>query len=175
MENLINAAVYVGTYAKYNNGSIFGKWMNLSDYSDSKAFYHACKELHRDEAEPEFMFQDYENIPKYLIAECWLSDNIFDMIKAISNFDETEQQAFTVWINHASWNIYSPNVSDLISWFEDEYQGYFRNEEDFAYDLIESCYDMDDFMKTYFDYDRFSRDLFICDYSYIDNFFFRIS
>lgn len=24
--------VYVGTYGKYNNGSIFGKWVELSDF-----------------------------------------------------------------------------------------------------------------------------------------------
>ena len=28
------ASVYVGTYAKYNNGSLSGAWLNLSDYSD---------------------------------------------------------------------------------------------------------------------------------------------
>lgn len=30
MENLMNASVYVGTYGKYNNGSIAGKWINVS-------------------------------------------------------------------------------------------------------------------------------------------------
>lgn len=29
---LSEARVYVGTYAKYNNGSLFGKWLDLSDY-----------------------------------------------------------------------------------------------------------------------------------------------
>ena len=27
MENLMNASVYVGTYGKYNSGSIAGKWI----------------------------------------------------------------------------------------------------------------------------------------------------
>ena len=54
---LLEARVYVGTYNKYNNGSLFGKWLDLSDYSD------------KDEQEPEFMFQDYENIPETLISE----------------------------------------------------------------------------------------------------------
>ena len=31
---LSEARVYVGTYNKYNNGSLFGKWLDLSDYSD---------------------------------------------------------------------------------------------------------------------------------------------
>ena len=43
---LSEAKVYVGTYAKYNNGSLFGAWLDLSDYSDKEEFYEACRELH---------------------------------------------------------------------------------------------------------------------------------
>ena len=32
------ASVYVGTYAKYNNGSLSGAWLDLSDYSDKEEF-----------------------------------------------------------------------------------------------------------------------------------------
>lgn len=56
MENISEARIYVGTYAKYNEGSIFGKWLDLSDYSDSEEFYEACRELHKDEEDPELMF-----------------------------------------------------------------------------------------------------------------------
>ncbi|WP_295230346.1 antirestriction protein ArdA [uncultured Chryseobacterium sp.] len=30
---LDNCSLYVGAYKKYNEGSIFGEWLNLSDYS----------------------------------------------------------------------------------------------------------------------------------------------
>ena len=59
--------VYVGTYGKYNNGSIKGAWLNLADYADKDAFYAACAELHKDESDPEFMFQDHEGIPEGMI------------------------------------------------------------------------------------------------------------
>lgn len=68
------AAIYVGTYAKYNAGSLFGKWFNLSDFADKDEFLEACKELHKDEDDPEFMFQDRENIPEELVSESWISD-----------------------------------------------------------------------------------------------------
>ncbi|MNL78164.1 Antirestriction protein (ArdA) [compost metagenome] len=58
------ARIYVGTYAKYNDGSIAGGWLDLSDYSNKDEFYQACTQLHADEEDPEFMFQDYENIPE---------------------------------------------------------------------------------------------------------------
>ena len=35
------AAIYVGTYAKYNAGSLFGKWFDLSDFADKDEFLEA--------------------------------------------------------------------------------------------------------------------------------------
>lgn len=32
--------VYVGTYGKYNNGSIFGKWVELSDFDSDTDLAH---------------------------------------------------------------------------------------------------------------------------------------
>ena len=96
MEKLSEARIYVGTYAKYNEGSIFGKWMDLSDYSDIAEFYDTCRKLHGDETDPELMFQDWENIPSALIGESWLAENIFEVIEAISTLCETEQEAFFV-------------------------------------------------------------------------------
>ncbi len=73
--DLSAARVYVGTYGKYNAGSLFGEWLDLSDYSDKEEFYDACRELHKDEEDAEFMFQDWENVPENLIGESWLSEN----------------------------------------------------------------------------------------------------
>lgn len=175
MEKLSEARIFVGTYAKYNEGSIFGKWMDLSDYSDREKFYDACRELHNDEEDPELMFQDWENIPSPLIGESWLSDNIFEVVEAISNLSETEHEAFTAWLNYTSNDLSSEDIDDLISSFEDEYQGTYRSEEDYAYEVVDECYDLPEFAKTYFDYKKFARDLFICDYWYEDGFVFRRS
>lgn len=163
----------MGTYAKYNEGSIFGKWMDLSDYSDSEEFYDACRELHGDEEDPELMFQDWECIPDSLIGESWLADNIFEIIEAVGNLGETQQEAFGVWLNHTSRDIASEDIDDLISSFEDEYQGEYRDEEDFAYEIVEQCYDLPEFAKTYFDYEKFARDLFMTDYWYEDGYVFQ--
>jgi len=55
-------AVYVGTYGKYNNGSIAGAWVNLIGH-DKDSFDALCRELHRDEMDPEIMLQDFEIFP----------------------------------------------------------------------------------------------------------------
>ena len=62
--------LYVGTYAKYNSGSIEGEWLDLEDYSDRASFLDACRVLQSDEADPEIMFQDFDNIPR-----CWYSES----------------------------------------------------------------------------------------------------
>lgn len=50
--DLKEAKVYVSTYKKYNEGSLNGGWLDLSDYSDKEEFYEACKDLHGDENDP---------------------------------------------------------------------------------------------------------------------------
>lgn len=52
--------LYVSTYAKYNSGSLAGAWLDLNDYPNADAFEKACRKLHRDERDPELMFQDYD-------------------------------------------------------------------------------------------------------------------
>ena len=83
---LSEAKVYVGTYAKYNNGSLSGAWLDLSDYSDKEEFYEACRELHKDEEDAEYMFQDWENVPEGLIGESWISENFFALRDAVEDF-----------------------------------------------------------------------------------------
>lgn len=78
--------IYVGTYKKYNEGSIFGEWLNLSNYNDLEEFYNACKELHKDEHDPEFMFQDYEtpDLLKEYISESYIDENIFQIAECLN-------------------------------------------------------------------------------------------
>lgn len=160
LTNISEASIYVGTYEKYNNGSIEGKWLKLSDYSNLEDFYTACKELHADEEDPEFMFQDSENIPSDLVGESFLSENIFEIIEAIGNIDNKE--AFCLFLdNEGTKNL--DDIDRLISNFEESYCGEFSNGlEDYAYELVEDCYftrETPDIFKTYFDYEKFARDL----------------
>ena len=78
--------IYVGTYAKYNNGSIVGAWLDLEDYSDKDEFIDAALELHKDESDPELMFQDWEG-SRYLISECSVEEAAWDFME----LEETEQ------------------------------------------------------------------------------------
>ncbi len=85
---LDTASIYVSTYAKYNNSSLYGKWLNLSDYSDYDELLKAMYELHSDEQDPEFMFQDYECpiLEKLgLLSECHISKYIYGVLEQIND------------------------------------------------------------------------------------------
>ena len=81
-------SVYVGTYSKYNDGSIDGKWLNLENYKDEDEFYAAARELHKDEEDPELMFQDFENFPKRFYGESSLAKELWDWLEL--NEDDRE-------------------------------------------------------------------------------------
>jgi hypothetical protein len=59
----LDARVYVGTYAKYNNGNIDGAWISLNSCDSYEDFLKKCATIHQDEADPEYMIQDCENMP----------------------------------------------------------------------------------------------------------------
>jgi antirestriction protein len=126
-------SIYVGTYAKYNAGSLFGKWLDLDDYTCRDDFLKACRELHKNEPDPELMFQDYENFPKAWYSESsappdelweWLDldDHEKALLEAYQDaVDETGtiEQARDAYIGHddtsiASWaESYLEDCGDL--------------------------------------------------------------
>lgn len=168
MENLQEAEIYVGTYNKYNCGSIEGKWMNLSDYSDKDEFIEACKKLHEDEEEPEFMFQDWKNIPKVFISESWLSEKFFEVR---DEMDSTDEEAFTAWLDYYSHDITEKDIDNLTKQFKDELIGQYDSEENFAEECVAQMEDLSDFAKQYFNYEAYARDLFM-EYDYVDGYVF---
>jgi len=73
-------SVYVGTYGKYNDGSIAGNWINLEGH-DKDSFLALCRSIHSDEADPELMFQDYENFPEEFYGESGLDDGLWEWLE----------------------------------------------------------------------------------------------
>ena len=89
-----NPRVYVGTYGKYNRGSLAGGWVSLNECKDYEAFLRKCRALHRGEHDPEYMIQDSEDFPDGLDCMEWLSEQDFNDVKqAISEQQQDEQTA----------------------------------------------------------------------------------
>ena len=91
--------IYVGTYAKYNDGSIDGEWVDLTDFDSYDEFVEHCRELHKDEKDPEFMIQDSEGFPSRWYHESGLpSEEEFDKIIAFSELDDSEKNAYDAYL-----------------------------------------------------------------------------
>ena len=83
MIDILKSAVYCGTYGKYNAGRIDGGWLKLGDYPTYDEYIKGCKNLHKDEANPEFMYQDTEHLPDEFYSESLISPEVFDVIRTI--------------------------------------------------------------------------------------------
>lgn len=88
----ITPKLYVGTYAKYANGSIKGAWLELEGH-DKASFLESCRELHSDEADPELMFQDFEGFPPAFYSESFVSEALF----AYANLDEDDKRILAAY------------------------------------------------------------------------------
>ena len=161
-------AIYCGTYKKYNEGSLFGAWLDLRTFDSYDEFIDVCTQLHADEENPEFMFQDYQCFPEYWYSESCMDEDTFDKIIAFIQMDDDRQKAFKAYV--------SATGNDSISAFEEDYEGEYDSEEDFASYIISELYDLERMMGSlsyYFDYKAFARDLFMSDYIFEDGYVFR--
>lgn len=182
MKSLENAPrIYVGTYGMYNSGSLFGKWFDLTDYTGVKEFYQDCYAYHRNEFDPELMFQDWENIPDFLISECSLDDKAFDYFQALDEMDDDTAEAFELYCEHiSSWASNGKSLNEQVESFQESYRGYFGGSIkdarlEYAYQYVEEIGMLADAPATlerYFDYEAFARDLFLEGYTEVDGYVF---
>ena len=122
------ARLYVGTYQKYNSGSIEGKWIDLEDYTDKDAFLAACAALHSDESDPEFMFQDFEGIPRRLYSEGCVDDAIWEWLA----LDESDRELLEAYLEATS-----AGPEHTIDDARDAFAGIHSSGADFAADIAE--------------------------------------
>lgn len=167
LEDDSHPAVYVGTYAKYNAGSLFGMWFDLLAFDSHDEFIAACRLLHKDERDPELMFQDYQNFPRKWYDESEMDEETFDKIHEMYNLDDEMAEAYFYYIDNY--------LGEDIDGFKDRFKGKYDSEVDFAEEIVNDCYDLDRLMGNlsfYFDYERFARDLFLDGYTFIDGYVF---
>ena len=141
--------VFVSTYAKYNSGSLKGEWLDLEDYACKQDFYEACAELHSDEVDPEWMFSDHEDIPKFFIGESCLSDDIWSYMDC--NMDDEVKAAY---------------VEARDRWDEDDCSSSYIGEFDSFTELAEHLVneqgllgELPGHLQYYFNYEAYGRDI----------------
>jgi antirestriction protein len=142
--------IYVGTYRKYNEGSLKGDWLDLADYADKDAFLEACSELHSDESDPELMFQDWEDIPTRFIGESHIDEKTWDWLE----LSEDEREIVAIYMDEVDQH--APIETAL-----ECYEGEHDSEEDWARDFWDHTgmvNQLPEFAQNYIDYEQFARD-----------------
>ena len=87
-----NPRIYVGTWAKYNAGSLSGEWLALRDYDNYSELCEVMRAIHEDESDPEPMIQDCEDFPEgFSVVSGSLSEEEYnDILKACREEEEEE-------------------------------------------------------------------------------------
>lgn len=143
-------AIYVSTYARYTSGNLEGEWVDLDDYPTKDEFYDHIKELHAQEYDPEFMFQDTEGVPTDLVDESHIDDRLWEWLE----LDDRERR-----ICQVGWEDWNGDAS--VEQCLDAYRGEYRNEAEWAEEFMEDTgmlSEMPDNLRNYIDFESYARD-----------------
>ncbi|ECG0483559.1 antirestriction protein ArdA [Salmonella enterica] len=164
--SVITPAVYVGTWHKYNTGSIAGRWFDLVTFDGEGEFVAACRTLHQDETDPELMFQDFEGFPGNMASECHINwDYVEDFRQAQG---EGCEDAYNIWVDDTGETDFDT--------FRDAWWGAADSEEAFTVEFVNDTgllTGISEEIARYFDYEAYARDLFLDSFTFIDGHVFR--
>jgi antirestriction protein len=151
----MTARLYVGTYAKYNSGSLQGAWMDLENYPDREAFLAAALALHADEHDPELMFQDFEGFPKTWYSESSAPpDALWDWLE----LSEDDRELLAVYQNEVNDSGGTPVTIDQA---REAFIGQFDDEAHWAAQWLEDTGGLEGVPKhleNYIDFEAYGRD-----------------
>lgn len=167
MTDASGIGIYVGTYAKYNSGSLFGMWIDLESVSDADEFFEVCRALHSDEADPEFMMQDYQGFPEELYHESMSDDDVQKVLNYVALDDDDREMLEAFCECYGGDATDADNIEDV----RERCMGQFDTFQDFADQLADeelACMNTPEFFTRYFDYKAYARDLKY-DFSVSDN------
>lgn len=151
MENTIQETpkIYVGTYKKYNEGSLAGEWVDLTKFDNKEDFFKYCYKLHDDEVDPELMFQDFEYFPEALYSEHGISDTLWEWIAL-----EDDQKE----ILEAYMECFGGDFKEAMQRFDDYYYGHYETFSEFVREHFEETNEIPSHVEFYIDYDAVERD-----------------
>ena len=161
------ASVYVGTYHKYNCGSLEGAWVNLETFYDEEELMEFLHRLHADESEPEFMIQDYMNFPRRFYSES-MNENDFAKLFEWLNLDEEQREMCEEYWNEIDESASVEKIIDKLI-----YSGDSNDFFDLLADEELSMCNAPECLRNYFDYESWRRDCAF-DYNVTSNYVFTL-
>ena len=154
--------VYCGTYRKYNDGNLFGMWIDLEQFTYAEDFFDVCRELHGDEEDPEFMFQDFQGFPEEFYHESMNIDDIQKILDYIA-LDDNDKEMIEDYCQCFGGDL--EDFGELLDKANGRYQGKYDSFSEFASSRADediACMSVrgaTEWFERYFDYDAYERDL----------------
>jgi antirestriction protein len=161
MKQKVESRIYVACLASYNAGRLHGEWIDLDNKSedDVHAEIQAMLKASKETDAEEYAIHDYE-LP-FKISEYEGIDTILEQLEKIAEHGE-------------AWQAYCEYFGKdyaTESDFRDRYQGEWSSEQAFAENIADDtilCEVDNETVKRYFDYESFSRDLFLDGYTFVN-------
>lgn len=129
--------IYVGTYAKYSNGSIAGEWIEVTP--DYDLLMEQIKELHSDEEDPEIMIQDYDiedSGLQTIFKDLGETPDLKEVCNALELLQDEDTGMIAAYIDCIGA---SDSIEDTIKAANDNFYGQYDSDEDFAQETAEQC------------------------------------
>ena len=160
MNDADGIGVYCGTYHKYNCGSLYGMWIDLTQFTDAEEFFDVCNQLHDDEDDPELMFQDFQGFPEDFYGESMGVDEVQKILDYIL-LDDNEKEMIEDYIEVKGGKI--KDFEDILSDAKDNF-GRYGSFSDFSDQIAEeqigcNCGSCADWVRNYFDYNKYAEAL----------------
>lgn len=173
-----SVGLYVGTYHKYNCGSLDGRWWYLCNYADIDDLLADIEEYHNDEHDPEYMVQDWDNLPHGFYAsslgEC-LNKPALEFMHSLETDSDGELVAHYLDATGQDWDDFE-NFEDAKEKANDAVVGYldpakFYDFDDWAVEHFLEGVEVPDYIEHYLDHAKIARDMQY-DYHCTDKFVF---
>lgn len=151
--------VYVGTYSQYNEGNLYGEWIDLTDLNRYE-FYEMCKHYHGQEEDAEFMFQDTDiecEVLRNMVHESGIDANFWDLKEAVLELNDSEVEAFDAYVS-AGYDADIDAFADAFFCYINEYNINEAFGEYYA-DMTGEISEIPKHLQYYFDYEAYGKDL----------------
>jgi antirestriction protein len=155
--------IYVACLAAYNNGKLYGEWIDCD--RDSSDIWDEIKAMLAASPMPdaeEWAIHDFENWQGIEISECEDIEKLAELAQLLKEHGK----AFA--------HYYQENGSDTTAEdFLDHYMGQYENEEDFVHQMWEECGTLKQLEelkihKYYINWAAIARDWFISDFHSVE-------
>lgn len=170
-----NIRIYIANLGKYNEGELVGEWISLpATEEELEELFVRIKVAHYDEdgdyvpyyeedgiIYEEVAIHDYETEIGLDIGEY---DNIEELNELAERLEDEDIEVIKAIIEATGYDLdYALDNVDNVTFYPN------ASLLDVAYEIVEECYDLPEFAKTYFDYNAFARDLGYDGYYEVEN------